>query len=83
MKALLKEYDDFDSLDASELKTSLKLIGGAKMSYSKKDVNSAVASLLIMEYPSMKIIYEDHHSDEQSEFPSIPGFAGFKEAPLY
>lgn len=60
----------------------LKLIGAIDISYSKKDSQKAVAALLVLEYPSFKVLYEDYEKDE-TEYPYIPGFLAFKEMPSY
>jgi deoxyinosine 3'endonuclease (endonuclease V) len=41
-----------------------------------------VAALIIFEYPSMKILYEDFEK-ETTAYPYIPGFLAFKEVPVY
>mmetsp|Transcript_43502 Transcript_43502/g.31320 ORF Transcript_43502/g.31320 Transcript_43502/m.31320 type:complete len:96 (-) Transcript_43502:324-611(-) len=35
-----------------------------------------------MEYPSMKIVYEDYEK-ETTAYPYVPGFLAFKEVPVY
>ena len=52
------------------------------MSYSKIDFQRAVAALVICEYPSMRVLYEDYEFDTAS-VPYIPGFLAFKEVPAY
>ena len=90
MKAQLKEYDDFDKgdqgLDVSShdrIHETLKLVGAVDIGYSKDDSLKAVAYVLVMEYPSMEILYEDSESHPKLDFPYIPGFLAFKEIPLY
>jgi deoxyinosine 3'endonuclease (endonuclease V) len=41
-----------------------------------------VAALIVCEYPSMKVVYEDYEKDT-TEYPYIPGFLAFKEVPVY
>ncbi len=52
------------------------------ISYSKKDEHKAVAALIVFEYPTMKILYEDYEK-ETAYYPYIPGFLAFKEIPVY
>ena len=60
----LIEKDDFDkSLDLNDLKNTLKLVGAVDIGYSKNDDRKAVAVIIIMEYPSLKILYEDSHNE--------------------
>lgn len=42
-----------------------------------------MACLVVLEYPSMKILYEDFHAEKLQYFSYIPGFLAFKEIPLY
>ena len=41
-----------------------------------------MAALVICEYPSMRVLYEDFEFDTAS-VPYIPGFLAFKEVPAY
>jgi deoxyribonuclease V len=61
----------------------LKLIGAVDISYSKDDDRKGIAYLLVCEYPSFKIVYEDSIQKSDIDFPYIPGFLAFKEIPLY
>ena len=65
------------------MEDKLKLIGACDISYSKVDDRKGIACLIICEYPSMKVIYEDYHSDVHTDYPYIPGFLAFKEVPVY
>jgi len=58
----------------------LKRIGGVDISFFKEDPDKAVASLIVLEYPSYKVIYED---DEvvPLNLPYIAGFLAFREVP--
>lgn len=85
MKKQLIEEDSFSwflSADGDQSKTTLKLVGAIDISYSKKDDQKAVAAIIICEYPSMKIVYEDYEK-ETAHYPYIPGFLAFKEVPVY
>ena len=74
-------YFDVDHLSDSDQNT-LKFVGAIDISYSKKDEQKAVAALMVFEYPSMKIVYEDFEK-ETANYPYIPGFLAFKEVPVY
>jgi deoxyinosine 3'endonuclease (endonuclease V) len=39
----------------------LKYIGAVDIGYSKNDDRKAIAALIICDYPSMNVIYEDYH----------------------
>ena len=58
-------------------------MGAVDIGYSKSDDKKAVAVIIIMKYPSLEIVYEDHHHEIQVDFPYIPGFLAFKEIPVY
>ena len=60
----------------------LKYVAGLDVSYSKIDFQRAVAALVICEYPSMRVLYDDYEFDTAS-VPYIPGFLAFKEVPAY
>lgn len=62
--------------------STIKRIAAIDISYSKTDDRKAVAALIICDYPSMKIIYEDFEQ-ETADYPYIPGFLAFKEVPVY
>ena len=73
--------DDFEwTLPDEESKGSLKLIAAVDISYAKKNNQNAVAALIICEYPSFKVLYEDYETDT-TEYPYVPGFLAFKEVP--
>ena len=62
--------------------TTLTRIGAVDISYSATNSQNAVAALIIMEFPSMKLLYEDYEQD-QTDYPYLPGFLAFKEIPSY
>ena len=84
MKVQLEEENRFDWIldteDAS--KTTLKRIAAVDISYSKTNSQNAVAALVIFDFATMKLIYEDFEQD-QTDYPYIPGFLAFKEVPSY
>jgi deoxyinosine 3'endonuclease (endonuclease V) len=55
-------------------------VGGLDISYSKYNPRQGVAALVICEYPSMRVLYEDLHP-EIADHPYVPGFLAFREVP--
>ena len=58
--------DDFSytKVDPNNLQSTLKYIGAVDVSYSLSDKRKAVAALIITEYPSMDVVYEDFYYEE-------------------
>ncbi|GAB5359415.1 hypothetical protein AAMO2058_000542000 [Amorphochlora amoebiformis] len=75
----VKLQDDYKWANLGDEKgdRDLKLIGGVDISFVK-GTNKAVASLVVIEFPSLKVMYEDYVSTEM-KFPYIPGFLAFRE----
>ncbi|RIA95435.1 endonuclease V-domain-containing protein [Glomus cerebriforme] len=62
----------------------LNYIGGVDLSFENNENNeeSAIASLIVLKYPSLEVIYENF-SSVKLELPYIAGFLAFREvAPL-
>lgn len=59
---------------------NLKRIGGVDISFFKEDPNKAVASLIVLDYPSYNVIYEDYELVPLN-LPYIAGFLAFREVP--
>lgn len=60
---------------------ALRFVGGLDISFVK-DTNVAVASLAILEYPSLKLLHTEMHHCTM-DLPYIPGYLAFREvAPL-
>jgi len=57
-------------------------VAAVDISYSKHDQKKAVAALMIFNFPSMEVLYEDYEK-ETADYPYIPGFLAFKEVPVY
>jgi deoxyinosine 3'endonuclease (endonuclease V) len=57
-------------------------VAGLDISYSKTSEKKGVAAIVICEYPSMRVVYEDFEL-ETADCPYIPGFLAFKEVPAY
>ena len=41
-----------------------------------------MAAIIVFEFPTMKVLYEDYEQDE-TDYPYVPGFLAFKEVPSY
>eukprot|EP00826_Nyctotherus_ovalis_P023643 TRINITY_DN1818_c0_g1_i4.p2 TRINITY_DN1818_c0_g1~~TRINITY_DN1818_c0_g1_i4.p2 ORF type:complete len:190 (+),score=50.72 TRINITY_DN1818_c0_g1_i4:173-742(+) len=83
LKQKLILTDDFDwspNLSNLEGKKPLKLVGGLDMSFSKVDEELICAGLVVCEFPSMKIVYEDFQF-YKIDVPYVPGFLAFRELP--
>ncbi|KAM9997322.1 hypothetical protein ACTFIZ_010864 [Dictyostelium cf. discoideum] len=82
LKKSLIEKDDFNFKidDENKINTTLKYIGGVDISFVKDNDIDACASLIVIEYPSLKIVYKDIEFVKLSEL-YIPGFLAFRETP--
>ncbi|KAG2388275.1 hypothetical protein C9374_000439 [Naegleria lovaniensis] len=81
LKKQLKLYNE-TSFDPTRLSTTLKYIGGVDISFNSVDPNQAVASLVVLSFPDLKVIYENYHHVTMT-VPYIAGFLGFREVPHY
>ncbi|NXP06000.1 ENDOV Endonuclease, partial [Thinocorus orbignyianus] len=59
----------------------LERVGGVDLSYIKGDETSACASLVVLSYPAMEVLYEDCRMVTVSA-PYIAGFLAFREVPF-
>ena len=84
LKANLEEDDRHDwVLDtANPDNTTLKRIAAVDISYSSTDSQKAVTALIIFDFPSFTVLYEDFEKNE-TDYPYVPGFLAFKEVPSY
>ena len=74
MRYRLIDFDQFEGkLDPNDLNGTLKLIGAVDIGYSKSDPKKAVAALVICDYPSLRVLYEDYEEIDV-EVPYVPGF---------
>jgi deoxyinosine 3'endonuclease (endonuclease V) len=74
MKKQLILKDDFNKLN---------YIGGVDISFNTMNPynkNDAVASLIVLSFPEMKVVYEAYHRVTMNQ-PYIAGFLGFREVP--
>ncbi|XP_073410826.1 endonuclease V isoform X2 [Dendrobates tinctorius] len=58
----------------------LKRVGGLDLSYLKEDDTSACASLIVLSYPDLEVIYEDYQM-VTLDAPYVAGFLAFREVP--
>ena len=53
-------------------------IGGMDISYDKRDKKTGISGLVILDYKTLEIVYEDYNIVKIEE-PYIPGFLAFRE----
>lgn len=58
----------------------LRLIGGVDISFVKDNAEDACAAVIVMEWPSCKLLYE-RYAMVKLTLPYIPGFLAFRECP--
>lgn len=58
----------------------IRLVAGADVSYSKK-VDQCFAAVTVFEFPAMKIV-EQTNATGRANFPYVPGYLTFREAPI-
>ncbi|NXE12396.1 ENDOV Endonuclease, partial [Lophotis ruficrista] len=61
--------------------TGLARVGGVDLSYIKGDDGSACASLVVLSYPALEVLYEDCRMVAVST-PYVAGFLAFREVPF-
>jgi len=91
MKKKLITKDDFkqankeavDVLNSDKIEKTLKLVGAFDISYDKRNNGRAIGALVICEYPSMKVVYEDYIEKRNLHEKYMPGFLAFRETPIY
>ncbi|KAJ1482530.1 endonuclease V-domain-containing protein [Baffinella frigidus] len=66
--------------DAGELLAGLRLVAGADLSMGKASDDEGAATLVVCEFPSLKVVYEATSTVRVTE-AYIPGFLAFREAP--
>ncbi|XP_066444052.1 endonuclease V isoform X2 [Eleutherodactylus coqui] len=60
--------------------TGLERIGGVDLSYPKEDATCACASLIVLSYPDLEVIYEDCQM-VTLDAPYVAGYLAFREVP--
>eukprot|EP00468_Gymnochlora_sp_CCMP2014_P007064 CAMPEP_0167748316 /NCGR_PEP_ID=MMETSP0110_2-20121227/4772_1 /TAXON_ID=629695 /ORGANISM="Gymnochlora sp., Strain CCMP2014" /LENGTH=261 /DNA_ID=CAMNT_0007633321 /DNA_START=47 /DNA_END=829 /DNA_ORIENTATION=- len=73
-----KEYEK--KISENKMKAAkLELVAGVDISFFK-GTNRAVASLVVMNFPSLKVVYEAYSAVEM-KYPYIAGYLAFREVP--
>ncbi|XP_048343676.1 endonuclease V isoform X2 [Sphaerodactylus townsendi] len=77
---------DVIELDTEEWQSNpsfagLERVGGVDLSYVKGDDTSACASLVVLSYPELEVLYEDCRMVVVNA-PYVAGFLAFREAPF-
>ncbi|XP_072098187.1 endonuclease V-like isoform X2 [Mobula birostris] len=70
--------EDWQSNDGFE---GLERVGGVDLSFIKEDEVNACASLVVLSYPDLKVVYEECQMVCLTA-PYIPGFLAFRETPF-
>ncbi|KAG9305444.1 hypothetical protein G9A89_021162 [Geosiphon pyriformis] len=83
LKARLIEFDDFDfekiiKENESFFFSNLNYIGGVDISFVQDNDEDAVASLVVLKFPSLEVVYEDFKALKMN-LPYIAGFLAFRE----
>ncbi|XP_074294774.1 uncharacterized protein LOC141622664 [Silene latifolia] len=89
LKKRLIENDEFtwelpsssSSSCSVNTKEILKYIGGVDISFVKEDPRIACGTLVVLEIPSLNVVYHDF-SLTNLDIPYIPGFLAFREVPV-
>ncbi|XP_070596315.1 endonuclease V isoform X3 [Erythrolamprus reginae] len=61
--------------------TGLERVGGMDLSYLKEDATRACASLVVLSYPELEVLYEDCYVVAVNA-PYVAGFLAFREVPF-
>ncbi|NWX41304.1 ENDOV Endonuclease, partial [Steatornis caripensis] len=80
LKASVVEEDTEEWQKDSSLR-GLERVGGVDLSYVKGDDSSACASLVVLSYPALEVLYEDCRMVAVSA-PYVAGFLAFREVPF-
>ncbi|XP_051888976.1 endonuclease V-like isoform X1 [Pristis pectinata] len=70
--------EDWESNEGFE---GLERVGGVDLSFIKEDEVNACASLVVLSYPDLKVVYEECRMVCLTA-PYIPGFLAFRETPF-
>uniref|UniRef100_A0A8C0K6N1 Endonuclease V n=1 Tax=Canis lupus dingo TaxID=286419 RepID=A0A8C0K6N1_CANLU len=80
LKALLVEQDT-EAWQRDPAFSGLQRVGGVDLSFVKGDSASACASLVVLSYPELEVVYEDC-SMVNLTAPYMSGFLAFREVPF-
>ncbi|XP_053939416.1 endonuclease V isoform X1 [Cuculus canorus] len=61
--------------------TGLERVGGVDLSYTKGDDTTACASLVVLSFPALEVLYEDYQMVAVNA-PYVSGFLAFREVPF-
>ncbi|XP_028709433.1 endonuclease V isoform X4 [Peromyscus leucopus] len=61
--------------------SGLQRVGGVDVSFVNGDSDRACASLVVLSYPELKVVYEDSHM-VHLKAPYVSGFLAFREVPF-
>ncbi|XP_009598510.1 uncharacterized protein [Nicotiana tomentosiformis] len=67
--------------EGSNCEILLKYVGGVDLSFSKEDSSIACGTLVVLDFQTLKVVYEDS-SIVRLHIPYLPGFLAFREAPV-
>ncbi|XP_016454818.1 uncharacterized protein LOC107778996 isoform X3 [Nicotiana tabacum] len=67
--------------EGSNCEILLKYVGGVDLSFSKEDSSIACGALVVLDFQTLKVVYEDS-SIVRLHIPYLPGFLAFREAPV-
>ncbi|KAL6048400.1 Endonuclease V [Balamuthia mandrillaris] len=79
-KLVLEDTFDWSLEDGRDGRPPLSLVGGVDISFIKDDPVNACASLVVLSYPQLKVVYKDFQMVELRQ-PYIAGFLAFREVP--
>ncbi len=82
LRAQLVQHDAFDwVLNPGDGESGLRLVGGVDISFVKSSETHACAALVVLEYPSLRVVYS-RMKHVRLQLPYISGFLAFREAPF-
>ncbi|XP_009598512.1 uncharacterized protein [Nicotiana tomentosiformis] len=64
--------------EGSNCEILLKYVGGVDLSFSKEDSSIACGTLVVLDFQTLKVVYEDS-SIVRLHIPYLPGFLAFRE----
>ncbi|KAL8163443.1 UNVERIFIED_CONTAM: hypothetical protein K2H54_021345 [Gekko kuhli] len=73
--------EDTEEWQSNPSFSGLERVGGVDLSYVKGDDTSACASLVVLSYPDLEVLYEDCRM-VVVDAPYVAGFLAFREAPF-
>jgi deoxyinosine 3'endonuclease (endonuclease V) len=77
---LLEDQFDWKVDEQDESNTTLRKVAGMDISFVEGNERLACAALVILEFPSLKVLHSKLEMVELS-YPYIPGYLAFREAP--